>query len=208
MRIYASLTFRTAGNYGFLAPQMERNTRKHSSRRCTACPDTIYTSVANHQMSALVRFGVPQMNNFEQLSRLGHQMSLAGNVGQDQGQGGGSLYRGEPRVRAIGGCFLYGEVQCIMGNGHMGPPPLPKQNDRVRHLWKYYLPTISLAGGKDGKQLMRSVTETLPQLSHYTVKSYWECGLCVVNIAVKHQYVAAQGRFTHSEQTRKENNKG
>ena len=141
-----------AGNYGFLAPQMERNTRKHSSRRCTACPPTIYTSVANHQMSALVRFGVPQMNNFEQLSRLGHQMSLAWNVGQDQGQGGGSLYRGEPRVRAIGGCFLYGEVQCIMGNGHMGPPPLQKQNDRVRHLWKYYLPTISLAGGKDGKQ--------------------------------------------------------
>ena len=42
---------------------------------------------------------------------------------------------------------LYSEVQCIMRNGDMGLPPLSQQNGR--HLWKHYLPTTSLAGGKN-----------------------------------------------------------
>ena len=40
------------------------------------------------------------MNKLEQVSSDGHRMSLA--------EGRGSLYS---------------EVECIMGNGHMGPPP-------------------------------------------------------------------------------------
>ena len=30
----------------------------------------------------------------------------------------------------LGQGFLYGEVQCIMGNGHMGPPPCDRMADR------------------------------------------------------------------------------
>ena len=51
--------------------------------------------------------GGPEVNKFEQLSSLGHQMSL-------QEGATGSLYGGRGS--------LYGEVQWIMGNGHMGPP--------------------------------------------------------------------------------------
>ena len=38
---------------------------------------------------------------------------------------------------------LYGEVQCIMGNGQLGLSP-PEENDR--HLQKHCLPTTLLAG--------------------------------------------------------------
>ena len=41
---------------------------------------------------------------------------------------------------------LYSEVQCIMGNGYMGPSPYPRTD---RHECKHYLPAISLACGKD-----------------------------------------------------------
>ena len=37
---------------------------------------------------------------------------------------------------------LYGRVQCITGNGHMGPLPSLLQTGR------HYLPVTSLAGGK------------------------------------------------------------
>ena len=71
------------------------------------------------------------MNKFEQVSRDGLQMSLAGGWG-------GSLdlclgvRPGLGRVPwpHVGG-GLYSEVQCIMGNGHMGTPPW---TDRHTHL--------------------------------------------------------------------------
>ena len=61
------------------------------------------------------------MNMFEQVSSLGHQMSRAGGQGPVQ-------------KRA-----LYGEVQCIMGNGHMGPAP----PSRTKHNeWKTPVETL------------------------------------------------------------------
>ena len=78
---------------------------------------TVRASVDIYQMSTPVGEwgGVcgSQVNQFEQVSSLGHQMSLAGIR---------PLYRGG----------LYSEVQCILGNGHMGtscgapspPPPI------------------------------------------------------------------------------------
>ena len=58
-------------------------------------------------MSAHVSGG-PKVNKFEQVSSLGHMMSVARGVGLE-------------RRGADGWGFLYSEVQCIMGNGHMGP---------------------------------------------------------------------------------------
>ena len=51
-------------------------------------------------------------------------------MGWGQGQGQGSSH-------------LYSAVQCITGNGHMGPP-LNRMTGR--YLWKHYLPATSLAG--------------------------------------------------------------
>ena len=55
-----------------------------------------------------------QVNKFEQVSSLGHQMSLP--VAE-------SLYsevpREEEREARTQGIPLYSEVQCIMGNGHI-----------------------------------------------------------------------------------------
>ena len=67
-------------------------TRKHSIRMRTA----------SHQMSALV--GDRQVNRFEQVSNLSHQMTL---------------------VEGMGPCTegaVYSEVQCIMDNGNMDTP--------------------------------------------------------------------------------------
>ena len=50
----------------------------------------------------------PQVNKFEQVSALGHQMSLVGG----RSRVGGLL-------RRLAG-DRYDEVQCLMGNGHMG----------------------------------------------------------------------------------------
>ena len=57
----------------------------------------------------------PQMNNFEQVSSDGHQMSL---VGAGLGRGRGPM----PDVWSGGGGWrsLYSEVQCVMGKGHQG----------------------------------------------------------------------------------------
>ena len=56
------------------------------------------------------------MNMFEQVSRLGHQMSIPGaglgGMGGLGSDGGWGLW---------GWGFLYGEIQFIMGNSHMGP---------------------------------------------------------------------------------------
>ena len=62
--------------------------------------------------------GGPQLNKLEQVYSLGHQMSVLLRV----------LCLQEARVRrahysevpCLGWRSLYGEVQCIMGNGHMG----------------------------------------------------------------------------------------
>ena len=54
----------------------------------------------------------------------------------------------EPGLNMAGG-GLQSEVQCILGNGHVGPLP-PGQNDWLtdRHDWKHYLAATSLAGGR------------------------------------------------------------
>ena len=70
--------------------------------------------------------GGAHMNKFEQVSSDYHQMLLAG-LGLRPGDFEGGLHS---------------EVQCIMGNGRMGPL---KQNDR--HLWKHYLSGTLLVGG-------------------------------------------------------------
>ena len=69
--------------------------------------------------------GGPQVNKFEQVSSVGHQMSVAG-VSQADGQGLGvpGLMSGEGVGR------LYSEVQGIMDNGHMGTPLVNRQTPR------------------------------------------------------------------------------
>ena len=59
-----------------------------------------------------------------------------------QGQGGG----GSPGLM-LGRESLYSEVQCIMGNDHMGTPL-----DRQTHIpVKHYLLATSLAGGNNSR---------------------------------------------------------
>ena len=81
---------------------------------------------ANHQVSALV--GDPQVNKFEQVSNLGHQMTLP--------EGMGPCTEGP----------VYTEVQCIMDNGNMGTPT---NRMMYKHDWKHYLPATSLVGGNN-----------------------------------------------------------
>ena len=79
-------------------------------------------------------WGGPVVNNFEQVSSDGHQMSLAGTgvpVMRESMSGGDSLYSEVPCPEvglegggAVGGGLL-SEVQCIMGNVHMGLPSQP-----------------------------------------------------------------------------------
>ena len=60
--------------------------------------------------------GGPEVNKFEQVFNDGHQMSLVGEGKKTvRSHVGGGLGSGQ--------MGLYSEVQCIMGNGHMGPPP-------------------------------------------------------------------------------------
>ena len=74
------------------------------------------------------------MNKFEQVSSDGHQMSLAG-VGA--GARGvpcleGAWGRGQrgSHVPCLERRGLYNEVHCIMGKGHMGPPPVNRMMGR------------------------------------------------------------------------------
>ena len=62
----------------------------------------VHASVIKDQMSAP---GVPQVNRFEQVYGLGHQISPP-----------------EVGTRMRAGGLLYGKVQYIMGNGHMDFP--------------------------------------------------------------------------------------
>ena len=67
---------------------------------------------AIHQMSALMRGGEgnPRMNKFEQVSGLGRQMPLAGDLGP------GSLYRGQGQGwRGRGApCMVRSNTSCVM----------------------------------------------------------------------------------------------
>ena len=71
----------------------------------------------------------PEVNNLEQVSTDGHQMSLAERgraslalYSELPCRGGGGSWLGDPAQRApisrVGA--LYSDVQCIMGNGHIG----------------------------------------------------------------------------------------
>ena len=85
-----------------------KKTRKHCSRIHTAYLPTVCASVATRCLYV----GGPQVNKFEQVSSDGHKMSLAGRP---------HVWKG-----GVESGILYSEVQCIMGNGHLGPP---YQND-------------------------------------------------------------------------------
>ena len=94
-------------------------------------PPANCTCFGGHHNSVLGGGGVQSNNKFEQVSNDGHQMSLTVGVPEGPyvwrvlglgGRGGG------PHVLCLVGVF-YSEVQRIMGNGHIRPPPF-KENDR------------------------------------------------------------------------------
>ena len=64
-----------------------------------------------HALIATPMGRFPQVYKFEQVSSLGHQMSLAGDGGIHRGLGPCTEGEQDP------------EVQCIMGYGHMGQHP-------------------------------------------------------------------------------------
>ena len=87
--------------------------------------------------------GSPQVNMFEQVSSLCHQMSLAGGackvIPHVQGVGPeGSVYNEVPcsrdraGVRGLGS--MYSEVQYVMGDGHISPPPNTDRHARLKTL--------------------------------------------------------------------------
>ena len=47
---------------------------------------------------------------------------------------GGGLYNEVPCQEGVGTGALYSEVQCIMGNGHMGPPFSDNRQTRLKTL--------------------------------------------------------------------------
>ena len=127
---------------------MNLKTRKHSNGMRTARLPT-----ERPQYPPDVRGISPQV---KQVSSLGHQISLAGGVSARVPVQLGSMYvcmgeglwwglGGPCRVRShaqgTGGENLYGEVQCIMGNVHMGPLV-----DRQRRLKS--LPSHNFFGGQ------------------------------------------------------------
>ena len=79
------------------------------------------------------------MNMYGQVSILGHQMSLAGG---DKAEAHDSEVPRGGGGRAGG--VMFSEVQCILGNDHMGTAPLTSL-DRMtdRQDKKHYLPTTS-----------------------------------------------------------------
>ena len=70
------------------------------------------------------------MNKFEQVSSLGHQMSLALGLGPYTGEGAVSCTEGGGgQIR--GPCTVRSNALWIDSNGHMGPPsPMDRQIDR------------------------------------------------------------------------------
>ena len=91
----------------------------------------MWLSFSGHRQMSLP--GGPQMNKFEQVSSNCHQMA----------QGDGARSRGVPGLMSRGGgCTVRFNALWVMVTWD------PLWTDRHRHMWKYYLPTTSLAGGK------------------------------------------------------------
>ena len=84
----------------------------------TARLPTVCASIATRYQYWLG--GGPKVNEFEQVSSIGHQMSLARGPLQCGLMSRGSLYGEVPCPKGLG--VPVGEVQSIMGNGHMGAP--------------------------------------------------------------------------------------
>ena len=82
-----------------------RKKQEHIPVGCVLPACTDHTSYFNyHYISALGAGVIPQVNKFEQVFSLDHQISLPGGVPMSYVQ------------RWVG---LYSEVQCTMANGHM-----------------------------------------------------------------------------------------
>ena len=71
----------------------------------------------------------PQVNQFEQVSSLGHQMSLQGEPGLGASTGWSHVQRG-----GQGWEKESSEVQCSTGNGHIGPLPFCEQTDTTENI--------------------------------------------------------------------------
>ena len=122
-------------------------TRKHSSRMYTAHLCQLWCFNSHHGMS--LQGGGHQISKFKKVSNDDHQMSLA-----DGGQG-----LGVPCLMSWGGLglrALYSQVQCIMGNGHMGTPC--KQADR--QTWLKTLPSHNFIGGGNNTKISNYWTST------------------------------------------------
>ena len=97
-----------------------------------------------------------QVNKFEQVSSVGHKMSVAGGSSSEQVWTG--LQCWPPDVSSRGsvlGLMSMGdsEVQSIIGNGHLGTHLLWTD----RHLWKHYLPPTSLTGSNKIESWFKSI---------------------------------------------------
>ena len=66
--------------------------------------------------------GDPQVNKFEHISKVGHQMSVAGGRVRGPRSDGWGVSGRSLKSDVGGGGVLYSEVQGITGNGHMGTP--------------------------------------------------------------------------------------
>ena len=108
-------------HYGF---QKHLRTREYSGRKRKAHLQTGHISVVPTRCHS--RKG-PQVNKFELVSSVGHQMSVAVGVAP------GLMSWGTPTISPIPWC-----IWCYL-------PTLWTD----RRLWKHYLPKISFAGGKE-----------------------------------------------------------
>ena len=115
--------------------------RKHSNRMRAARLPIVRASVATRYQY--------QKSSSEQVC-TGLQW-WAPDVTSRRGQGTwcSDVLRGHVWCWGTGG--LYSEVQCIMGNGHMGII-IPLWTDR--HDWNHYFLSTSLAGGNDSRDLL------------------------------------------------------
>ena len=80
--------------------------------------------------------GGSQVNKFEQVSSVGHLMSVSTGLADVQLIFGGA-----------GPGIPYSEVQGFMDNDHMAPLPLWIDRMTDIHDWKQYLPTTPSVGG-------------------------------------------------------------
>ena len=88
--------------------------------------------------------GDPQVNKFKQVPCVMSRGLELGRPLEDPLEKGVLCLR----VPCSGGWALYNEVQCIMGNGHMGPPPSPPYGYNDSQTWLKTLPSYSFVGGR------------------------------------------------------------